>query len=142
MMPNHQVLVVITIQEQLTDFFYIPVDRRRAAPHDNFLFKSRLLQQGFRYILGTLVKVILIIICVQVMWIMDKVFKFTNFGVVSWMHDDFFILAGRDHRDTSLVHLKRHLSEVRSLLKWPYTKQTILISGVHPQAEEVFSGVS
>lgn len=43
---------------------------------------------------------------------MDKVFKFTNFGVVSWMHDDFFILAGRDHRDTSLVHLKRHLSEV------------------------------
>jgi len=26
------------------------------------------------------------------MWIMDKVFKFTNFGVVSWMHDDFFIL--------------------------------------------------
>merc|ERR1719239_104512 len=28
------------------------------------------------------------------------------------MHDDFFILAGRDHRDTSLVHLKRHLSEV------------------------------
>ena len=91
---------------------------------------------------SALVKVVLIIICVQVMWIMDKVFKFTNFGVVSWMHDDFFILAGRDHRDTSLVHLKRHLSEVRSLLKWPYTKQTILISGVHPQAEEVFSGVS
>jgi len=50
--------------------------------------------------------------CNKVMWIMDKVFKFTNFGVVSWMHDDFFILAGRDHRDTSLVHLKRHLSEV------------------------------
>ena len=44
MMPNRQVLAVITIQEQLTDFFYIPVDRRRAAPHDNFLFKSRLLQ--------------------------------------------------------------------------------------------------
>ena len=89
-----------------------------------------------------LCKVLLIIICTQVMWIMDKVFKFTNFGVVSWMHDDFFILAGRDHRDTSLVHLKRHLSEVRSFLKWPYTKQTILISGVHPKAEEVFSGVS
>ena len=29
----------------------------------------------------------------QVMWIMDKVFKFTNFGIVSWIHDDFFILA-------------------------------------------------
>jgi lysophosphatidylglycerol acyltransferase 1 len=50
--------------------------------------------------------------CNKVMWIMDKVFKFTNFGVVSWMHDDFFILAGRNHRDSSLVHLKRHLSEV------------------------------
>ena len=24
---------------------------------------------------------------------MDKVFLFTNFGWVSWMHDDFFILA-------------------------------------------------
>ena len=29
----------------------------------------------------------------KVMWIMDKVFLFTNFGWVSWMHDDFFILA-------------------------------------------------
>ena len=27
----------------------------------------------------------------KVMWIMDRVFKFTNFGVISWMHDDFFI---------------------------------------------------
>ena len=43
---------------------------------------------------------------------MDKVFKFTNFGVVSWMHDDFFILAGRDNRDSSLVHLKNHLTQV------------------------------
>ncbi len=29
----------------------------------------------------------------RVMWIMDKVFKYSNFGCVSWMHDDFFILA-------------------------------------------------
>ena len=29
----------------------------------------------------------------KIMWIMDKVFKFTNFGLVSWLHDDFFILA-------------------------------------------------
>lgn len=29
----------------------------------------------------------------RVMWIMDKIFKYTNFGWVSWMHDDFFILA-------------------------------------------------
>jgi hypothetical protein len=27
------------------------------------------------------------------MWVMDRVFKFSNFGAVSWMHDDFFILA-------------------------------------------------
>ena len=33
----------------------------------------------------------------KVMWIMDKVFKWTNFGVVSWLHDDFFILAVRTH---------------------------------------------
>ena len=31
--------------------------------------------------------------CDKVMWIMDKVFKLTNFGWVAWMHDDFFILA-------------------------------------------------
>ena len=30
----------------------------------------------------------------KVMWIMDRVFKFTNFGVISWMHDDFFIRFG------------------------------------------------
>ena len=29
----------------------------------------------------------------RVMWIMDRVFKYSNFGCVSWMHDDFFILA-------------------------------------------------
>ena len=36
---------------------------------------------------------IVMIVCSQVMWIMDKVFLVTNFGWVSWMHDDFFILA-------------------------------------------------
>jgi len=50
--------------------------------------------------------------CNKVMWIMDKVFKFTNFGVVSWMHDDFFILAGRGNRDSTLVELKQHLMRV------------------------------
>lgn len=29
----------------------------------------------------------------HVMWIMDRVFKFTNFGVVSLLHHDFFILS-------------------------------------------------
>ncbi len=33
----------------------------------------------------------------KVMWIMDKVFKYTNFGWVSWMHHDFFILAVSYH---------------------------------------------
>jgi len=48
----------------------------------------------------------------KVMWIMDKVFKWTNFGVVSWLHDDFFILAGKDNRDKTLDELKAHLKEV------------------------------
>ena len=34
------------------------------------------------------------------MWIMDKVFLLTNFGWVSWMHDDFFILAVSSSSDT------------------------------------------
>jgi len=50
--------------------------------------------------------------CNKVMWIMDKVFKFTNFGIVSWCHDDFFILAGRGNRDSSLVELRQHLARV------------------------------
>jgi len=50
--------------------------------------------------------------CNKVMWIMDRVFKFTNFGVISWMHDDFFILAGKANRDSSLIRLREHLSKV------------------------------
>lgn len=48
----------------------------------------------------------------RVMWIMDRVFKYSNFGCVSWMHDDFFILAGKEHRDSSLIDLKNHLQNV------------------------------
>lgn len=29
----------------------------------------------------------------NIMWIMDRVFKFTNFGIVSILHEDFFILS-------------------------------------------------
>ncbi|CAH3976637.1 unnamed protein product [Pieris brassicae] len=29
----------------------------------------------------------------NLMWIMDRVFKFTNFGIVSMLHKDFFIQA-------------------------------------------------
>jgi lysophosphatidylglycerol acyltransferase 1 len=29
----------------------------------------------------------------RTMWIMDKMFKWTNFGLVSWIHGDFFIAS-------------------------------------------------
>lgn len=29
----------------------------------------------------------------NIMWIMDRVFKFTNFGIVSVLHKDFFVQA-------------------------------------------------
>ena len=65
----------------------------------------------------------------KVMWIMDRVFKFTNFGVISWMHDDFFIRfseeysslspllkllfrSGKAGRELTLVELKDHLVNV------------------------------
>ncbi|XP_042232032.1 acyl-CoA:lysophosphatidylglycerol acyltransferase 1-like [Homarus americanus] len=47
----------------------------------------------------------------NIMWIMDHVFKFTNFGIVSWVHGDFFIHGGKDHRDASLIQLGNHLHE-------------------------------
>ena len=38
----------------------------------------------------------------KVMWVMDKIFKYTNFGWVAWMHNDFFILAVRN-MDLSII---------------------------------------
>lgn len=29
----------------------------------------------------------------NIMWIMDRLFKYTNFGIVSVIHQDFFIMA-------------------------------------------------
>lgn len=29
----------------------------------------------------------------NLMWIMDRIFKFTNFGIVSVLHQDFFIIS-------------------------------------------------
>lgn len=29
----------------------------------------------------------------NLMWIMDRIFKFTNFGIVSILHQDFFIVS-------------------------------------------------
>ncbi|XP_044730442.1 acyl-CoA:lysophosphatidylglycerol acyltransferase 1-like [Chrysoperla carnea] len=48
----------------------------------------------------------------NIMWIMDRVFKFTNFGIVSVMHKDFFIVAGKNTREKSLLDLTNHLYEV------------------------------
>ncbi|KAL0266626.1 UNVERIFIED_CONTAM: hypothetical protein PYX00_009118 [Menopon gallinae] len=45
----------------------------------------------------------------HLMWIMDRVFKFTNFGIVSVLHQDFFIVSGKDRREASLTALRKHL---------------------------------
>ncbi|KAK9511902.1 hypothetical protein O3M35_000464 [Rhynocoris fuscipes] len=45
----------------------------------------------------------------NIMWIMDRVFKFTNFGIVSIIHEDFFILSGKDAREEAVALLKDHL---------------------------------
>ncbi|XP_041951380.1 acyl-CoA:lysophosphatidylglycerol acyltransferase 1 isoform X3 [Alosa sapidissima] len=45
----------------------------------------------------------------KMMWLMDHVFKYTNFGLVSLIHGDFFIRQGKAHRDKQLVYLKDHL---------------------------------
>ncbi|XP_014216519.1 acyl-CoA:lysophosphatidylglycerol acyltransferase 1 [Copidosoma floridanum] len=47
----------------------------------------------------------------NLMWIMDSIFKFTNFGLVSLLHHDFFILSGRKKREESLRKLDRHLKD-------------------------------
>ncbi|EFN62499.1 Acyl-CoA:lysophosphatidylglycerol acyltransferase 1 [Camponotus floridanus] len=47
----------------------------------------------------------------NLMWIMDRVFKFTNFGIVSILHQDFFIVSGRKRREESLKQLEKHLKE-------------------------------
>lgn len=46
----------------------------------------------------------------NIMWIMDKVFMYTNFGVVSLIHRDFFIGSGPKHREQALVELRDHIS--------------------------------
>lgn len=49
----------------------------------------------------------------NIMWIMDSIFKFTNFGLVSLLHHDFFILS---------VSIKRCLLDFKSFLMNVYTK--------------------
>lgn len=45
----------------------------------------------------------------EMMWLMDHIFKYTNFGIVSLIHGDFFIRQGKSHRDQQLILLKKHL---------------------------------
>ncbi|XP_058131152.1 acyl-CoA:lysophosphatidylglycerol acyltransferase 1 isoform X4 [Dasypus novemcinctus] len=49
------------------------------------------------------------LVVAQMMWLMDHIFKYTNFGIVSLIHGDFFIRQGRSHRDQQLLLLKKHL---------------------------------
>ncbi|XP_066150526.1 acyl-CoA:lysophosphatidylglycerol acyltransferase 1-like isoform X2 [Euwallacea fornicatus] len=45
----------------------------------------------------------------NITWIMDSLFKYTNFGVVSYFHQDFFIKSGKENRDRALEELSHHL---------------------------------
>ncbi|XP_021916095.1 acyl-CoA:lysophosphatidylglycerol acyltransferase 1-like [Zootermopsis nevadensis] len=47
----------------------------------------------------------------NLMWIMDRIFKYTNFGIVSILHEDFFIVSGKDKRGESLQALVKHLRD-------------------------------
>ncbi|XP_058061763.1 acyl-CoA:lysophosphatidylglycerol acyltransferase 1-like isoform X1 [Anopheles bellator] len=47
----------------------------------------------------------------NIMWIMDRLFKYTNFGAVSLVHQDFFIASGKSNRDKSLQQLKSHIQK-------------------------------
>ncbi|KAK7603207.1 hypothetical protein V9T40_003206 [Parthenolecanium corni] len=47
----------------------------------------------------------------NIMWIMDWIFKLTNFGIVSIVHQDFFILSGKKQRDKGVKELRTHLRE-------------------------------
>lgn len=44
-------------------------------------------------------------------WIMDRLFKYTNFGIVSVLHQDFFIVSGREQRARSVRALQDHIRE-------------------------------
>ncbi|XP_022253561.1 LOW QUALITY PROTEIN: acyl-CoA:lysophosphatidylglycerol acyltransferase 1-like [Limulus polyphemus] len=48
----------------------------------------------------------------NVTWVMDHLFRYTNFGVVSWIHGDFFIAQGKSGREVQLEKLRSHLVKV------------------------------
>ncbi|KAI5727156.1 hypothetical protein M8J76_015106 [Diaphorina citri] len=56
----------------------------------------------------------------NIMWIMDRIFKYTNFGVVSTLHEDFFIMSGRTQREQGIAQLRQHIrsSYIPRKRKW------------------------
>ena len=44
-----------------------------------------------------------------VMWIIARKLKYTNFGIMSWLHDDFFLDTDKHNNATALMELKDHL---------------------------------
>lgn len=49
----------------------------------------------------------------NIMWIMDHVFKFTNFGVVSILHQDFFVKAVNE---MSIFSTRKSMSKILNFL--------------------------
>ncbi|XP_056021273.1 acyl-CoA:lysophosphatidylglycerol acyltransferase 1-like isoform X2 [Ostrea edulis] len=56
----------------------------------------------------------------KIMWIMDDIFKYTNFGWISYFHGDFFILQGKEARTDSLSKLENHINTIykTTFKKW------------------------
>ncbi|XP_066280812.1 acyl-CoA:lysophosphatidylglycerol acyltransferase 1-like isoform X1 [Branchiostoma lanceolatum] len=46
----------------------------------------------------------------RMMWIMDYILLYTNFGLCAWVHGDFFLQQGQEYREEMLKSLKDHLN--------------------------------
>ncbi|UYV82980.1 LPGAT1 [Cordylochernes scorpioides] len=46
----------------------------------------------------------------HMIWILDRLFRYTNFGLVSATHGDYFITQGKNTRENQLQELQRHLT--------------------------------
>ncbi|RVE55697.1 hypothetical protein OJAV_G00228880 [Oryzias javanicus] len=53
----------------------------------------------------------------KMMWLMDHVFKYTNFGLVSLIHGDFFIRQGKAHRDKQRFTMEKRRETSQSFAK-------------------------
>lgn len=48
----------------------------------------------------------------SIMWVMDRLFRYTNFGAVSVTHGDYFITQGKNVRDYQMKKLRDHLLNI------------------------------